>query len=88
MRFSKFEKILCMSTAEQKQELFKIVKAADEETTAKLIEMVQTLHLDAAEFSAEDLAEFNRRSDEHIKDPLSSIPWEESLGRIRNKLQK
>jgi len=77
-----------MSLAEQKRELLKIINDADEATTAKIIDFVQLLNEQQSEFSAEDLAEFNRRREEFLKNPEIGISWEESIERLRNKLQK
>lgn len=77
-----------MILAEQKEKLHKFIEAADATVTVKLIGIVEQLNQKAPVFSEEDLAEFNRRSEEHTANPDSGIPWEESLARIRSKLKK
>jgi hypothetical protein len=77
-----------MNFAAQKLKLYKIVTEADEETTAKLIDFAQKLDQAKYLFTNEELAEFNRRRDEYLKNPDSGISWEESLSRVRNKLKK
>ena len=77
-----------MILAEQKQQLYKFIEAADEKVTSSLITIVQQLSEESPFFSEEDLEEFDRRSREHTLNPESGIPWEESLARIRSKLKK
>ena len=77
-----------MSLAEQKEKFHKVIEEADGEMMAQLLELFQQMQLSAPAFSKEDMVEFSRRSDEHDKNPGSSIPWAASMAHIRNKLQK
>ncbi len=77
-----------MGFAEKKVELFQIVADADEEMTGKLIEFARQLQGKSEKFSAEELAEFNRRRDEYLKNPEMGISMEASMAQIRNQLVK
>lgn len=77
-----------MGFAEKKLELYKIVTEADEETTAKLIDFAQKLNQSKYSFSEAELNEFKERREDFLKNPDSAIPWEEALGKIRNKITK
>ena len=77
-----------MDFAEQKLKLYQIVTEADEETTAKLIDFAQKLGQGKYEFTENELAEFHRRREDHLKNPENAIPWEESLANIRNMIKK
>ncbi len=77
-----------MSLAEQKEKFHKVIEEADGETMVQLLELFQQMQLSTPAFSEEDMAEFSRRSNEHDKNPGSSIPWTESMARIISKLQK
>ncbi len=63
-----------MGFAEKKIELYKIVAEAVEETTAKLINFYESLHQQNYQFTNEEVAEFERRSEEFLKNPESAIP--------------
>ncbi len=76
-----------MGLAEKTIELYKIVAEADEETTAKLISFYESLD-QHNQFTNEEVAEFERRSEEFLKNPESAIPWDESMSRLRNMSKK
>ena len=80
--------MIFMSTAEKKLEMVKILLDADEETTGKLIEFYESINESNNDFTKEELAEFERRSEEYYKNPEIAIPWEEALSRIKMRLQK
>lgn len=77
-----------MSLAEQKEKFHKVIEEADGETMMQLLELFQQMQLSTSAFSKEDMVEFSRRSNEHDKNPVSSIPWAASMASIRSKLQK
>jgi hypothetical protein len=77
-----------MGFAEQKVELLKIVADADEEMTGKLIEFAKQLNNDSQHFTQDELANFHERREEYLKNPESAVSWEDSMTRLRNKLNR
>jgi hypothetical protein len=77
-----------MSISEQKLELLRFVVDADEETTGKLIAFTQELGLIGHKFSDDEIAFFEKRMNHFFSSGEMGITAEESIKRLREKLEK
>ncbi len=76
-----------MSTAEQKAELHKIVEAADEETTGRLIELVNQLAKGRQKFSTDEVVFFENRAEDFISSGAKGYTAEESLALLKKRMK-